>query len=84
MTGEEFLQTVEKLSDVRRIVLAPGDTIVLFIPERLSSTAYKWLSESMEGIFPGHRVIVLESGMDMCVVSDLETVTLLEPNKTDS
>jgi len=84
MTGDEFLQSVEKLLDVRRLVLAPGDTIAILMQERLTMSAYNALRESMGRTFPGHRVIVLECGMDICVVSDPAVVAALETVERDS
>lgn len=50
---------------VRVLNLQPGDKIVLRHPKHLSELAVDRLKQQVEELFPGHKAIILEEGMDI-------------------
>ncbi len=43
--------------------IQPGDTIIITAPGSLSDLAYERISQTVQEVFPGHKVIVLEEGL---------------------
>ncbi len=48
--------------------LKPDDVIVYESSHKLSSQSKEWLSQTSEALWPGRKVLVLDSGMSMTVV----------------
>lgn len=59
------------ISEIAKIELKPGDTIVLKSKFSFSNDAIERLQESFNELFPDHehKVIVLEEDMDLVVLS---------------
>jgi hypothetical protein len=57
------------LQDIQRLRLEPGDVLVLRMPDRLTAAAVEHLANTMQDAIPGHKVIVLEKGAQLEVVS---------------
>lgn len=57
------------IKDVYCLALHPGDTVVLKVDSRLSDTAAYSLRKALQSEFPGHKVLVLQAGMDIGVLS---------------
>lgn len=53
----------------QRFELGPAGVIVLKSPVRLTKTNVEYLSQCMAKTFPGHKVVVLEDGMELQTVS---------------
>ena len=52
--------------------LQPGDRVILRSRRRVSDSAYEHLKQSVEELFPGHRVVILEEGLEIFVARDKE------------
>jgi hypothetical protein len=70
MTGEQFLQAIESINDVRRLALSPTDTVVLMVPEHISEREFDQLYAMMLNTFRDRRVLVLDSGMEIGVLEE--------------
>jgi hypothetical protein len=55
--------------EVRRLRLEPGDTLVLRTPRPVPPTTATHLAAALREQFPGAQVLVLESGLDLEIVS---------------
>lgn len=58
-----------EIEDVRRLTLAPGDTLVLRVEDFLDRDEIDALKAQMDESFPGHQTLVLCGGCDLAVVS---------------
>ncbi len=58
--------------DVQRMVLSPGDTIVLKVPGRVSDQQAQFIKNLMQDKFPGHEVLILDGGMELGLLSPKE------------
>lgn len=56
------------LGDVQRLVLNPGDRVVLMSEERLSMDAAEHLRAVLQERFPGHETVVLDKGLKLGVL----------------
>jgi hypothetical protein len=56
------------LSDVKRLVVHKGDTIVLKSNEKLSPEALEYLKNQMKSIYPSHQTLILDEGVDIGVL----------------
>ena len=56
---------------IHRAQLQPGDIVVLKSPYSFRPEQYDSLREHLSNLFPGHRIAVLEHGMDIQIVSPL-------------
>jgi hypothetical protein len=56
------------LSDVKRLVLKKGDTIVLKSNEKLSPGALEYLKNQMKSIYPSQQTLILDEGFDIGVL----------------
>jgi hypothetical protein len=58
------------LSDVKRIVLNDGDTVVLYAKEHITIEQYESLKETWGPILKEHnvKVVLLDNGMDIGVL----------------
>lgn len=61
-------QQIHFLGDVERLVLNPGDTIVIKTAAHLTREHAKCLRAHVESVVPGHRVLVLTDGMEIGVL----------------
>ena len=57
---------------IARIDLRPGDTLVLKYPRPLSQEQRRNLMEAMKSASGGHRVMVLDGGLDLAVLTAAE------------
>jgi hypothetical protein len=57
------------LSDVKRLVLNPGDTIVLTCAQPLNNDQADRLKQRIRDLLGDHEVIVLANGLDIGVIS---------------
>lgn len=58
----------EKVEAVKIMRLEPGDTLVLKHSMLLNDAAWLHLREGMEALFPGHKCVLLDKGLDLDVV----------------
>ena len=56
---------VRYLGDLQRLQLEPGDILVLRTKELISADTADRLHENFKRILPGHKVIVLDAGIDV-------------------
>jgi hypothetical protein len=70
-TMPEVIINVEA-AKIAKLELKPGDTIVLSHALKLSFEIMGRLKSQLESIFPGHRVLVLDKGLDLSVVTPVE------------
>ncbi len=54
---------IKYLGDVQRLVLNPGDIVVLSVDEYIPNEAAQRLRSQLEASVPGHNVVVLSKGM---------------------
>lgn len=81
MTPDEAVKAIEGLREVASIQLAsfkPGDVLVLECQGQLDEWQYLSLSSTIEHVFPGHRVIVLEDG------ATLKVARAVQPEKVSA
>jgi len=64
----------EALEHLRKINLDPGDILILRYPRRLLSSEMHRIRESMERVFPGHVMVVIDEGAELSVLSSGLTV----------
>lgn len=50
--------------------LEPGDRIILRAQTRLPDSAYKRIQQQIEELFPGHRAVILDEGLELFVGRD--------------
>lgn len=63
---------------VERMQLDPSDTVVLSTDERLDDESAARLRLHLEGLLPGHSVIVLDSGMRISAIGHGAGITRIE------
>jgi hypothetical protein len=68
MTKPRKAREIRYLGDVRRLVLRPGDVVVLLVPGSIEPESAKRLSETMRANLPGHKVLVLADGLKIGVM----------------
>lgn len=61
-------QEIRYLGDVQRLSLHPGDVIVLKVTGKVSEEMGRHLKGTMENVMPGHKCLVLESGMEIGLI----------------
>lgn len=70
----EELPDTEALIDceIARVEVRPGDVLVVFSEERLLPGHRAIIREDLADHFPGHRVLILDDGKRLAVVSRVE------------
>jgi len=58
------------IETIQRVHLIEGDTIVIRTPRKLSSIDAERIRKQVEGLWPKNRVVVLEDGARLDVVSE--------------
>lgn len=59
----------DEFESVRILRLQPGDEIVVRVSDRgISSDDLRRIKSTAEGLWPGHRIVVLHNGIDIEVV----------------
>ena len=66
----EQTDVLDAITDVQRLQLKPGDTIVLLTEKTLMIEQKAQMTSSMHALFPGHRVLVLDNGAQIAVVGE--------------
>ncbi|MES2030862.1 MAG: hypothetical protein V4477_16905 [Pseudomonadota bacterium] len=54
---------------VQRLDLQVGDVLVLSAKQHLPESAHRYLRSTLSAVAPGHRVIVLDGGMQLAVLT---------------
>lgn len=76
--SEKFLKLIEenfeilfanKVFDVVKINIQPGDIVILRYPGMLRPTVYERLKDSVQPHFPNNKVMIFEDGLDISVVT---------------
>lgn len=64
-------EEIRYLGDVQRLELRPDDIIVLRLPDgrRISEADHVRMQAVAESYFPGHKIVILEGGMQIGIVS---------------
>lgn len=57
------------IGDLQRLELKPGDILVLKVDFKLSDSARNALYREIRAAFPDHRILILDTGIDMGVLS---------------
>lgn len=60
---------IEWAGEMTRVDLKPGDTLVFMFQERLSNEALVRIQANAERLFPGQKILVLEYGTTVGVLS---------------
>jgi hypothetical protein len=60
----------EPIGEVKRMTLAPGDSILVEVDRRLSDWEADRISTGVQRIFPGHQVLVVPPSITVSVVGD--------------
>lgn len=58
---------IPAVQSIERIVLRPTDALVVYVPGDVDQQIIDVLTANMQTVFPGHRVIVLQEGMNVLV-----------------
>lgn len=66
----ELAPAAHEEAQVRKLRLEPGDSIVLHYKGLVSPQLGARLREQLSSLFPGHRIIVLDSGMELGLVRE--------------
>lgn len=62
---------VNYLGDVQRLVMKPGDTVVVTCDETISDEVVKRIHDHVKAVVgPDHKVLVLSGGLKIGVVGD--------------
>lgn len=61
---------IEITGRVEALALRPGDVVVVHCEQMLSAEYGSTLKAHIEKQFPGHGVIVISGGLDLCVVRE--------------
>jgi hypothetical protein len=56
------------IADLSRVALEPGDILLIRSPKRLTLQSVDSLKKAIREGLPGHRVLVLEEGLDLAVI----------------
>ena len=59
---------VIELVNLSRVSLEPDDVVVLRHPKRVDQADAARLVERMGHVFPGHKVVILDAGLELAVV----------------
>ncbi|TXH48125.1 MAG: hypothetical protein E6Q97_25315 [Desulfurellales bacterium] len=62
-------QEIRYIGELQRLVLQPGDIIVLTIDADLTDKALGVIEEHMSTIFPGHKVLCLTQGVKIGIIN---------------
>jgi hypothetical protein len=68
-------------ADVQRLRLQPDDALVIRVPGRVSADQAQRIKAQVEVFAPGHKVAVLEEGMELTVVSGHANLAPSDPGK---
>jgi hypothetical protein len=60
---------IRYLGDVRRLVLAPSDIIVISIDAAVSAQSAENIKRHVEKAAPGHKCLVLDNGLKIGVLA---------------
>lgn len=60
------------LTDVRRLHLEEGDTLVVFVPELMSADMFRAVRQMLSETFPENRWLAMPDSMRLEVVSKIE------------
>lgn len=66
----ELAPVAHEEAQVRKLRLEPGDSIVLHYKGLVSPVGAARLREQLSSLFPWHRIIVLDSGMELGLVRE--------------
>ena len=61
---------IRYLGDVQRLHLDPCDVVVITASERINQANAEFMRDTLRGAFGNHRVVVLEKGMKIGVISE--------------
>lgn len=64
------------ITEVERISLQPHDVVLFRAETRLAQAVHREIREKLQEIFPDNRVIVIEQGSDLLVISPEEADAL--------
>jgi hypothetical protein len=59
---------IRYLGDVQRLALQPGDIVVLKFAGAISAETHCRLKAMVKNELPGHKVLILDSGMEIGVL----------------
>jgi len=57
------------IKDLQRVKLEPGDVLVVRAPGHLPPEAQGRIFQQLKNLFPDNQVLVLEAGLELCVVA---------------
>lgn len=63
------LMSIPSLSSIQSMRMATDDVIVIEVEQRLSAQGRENITEQITKLWPGRRVVVLDGGMKMKVMS---------------
>lgn len=61
-----------KLADLSRLDLRPGDVLVFRHEKRISQASVRYIKDECAKAIPGHRVMVLDDGLELAVLRPVE------------
>lgn len=68
--------SIKFLGSLQKLRAAPGDVFVLKFKEALDEATVARFVKQFYSVFPGHKVIVLDRGADIGVVSPVEITAI--------
>jgi hypothetical protein len=57
-----------KISDLSRVVLGPGDVLVLRTPFPVDKATQAEIRADLDEYFPGHKVVIMSNNVELAVV----------------
>ena len=61
-----------KVDSIKKLVLSDGDIVVLRSEQEICKDAFARVNEAMKGLIPNNKVILLDSGIDISIISQAE------------
>jgi pyruvate kinase len=72
------MDEVTQIEHMQSVALQPGDVIVLSMPHKISAQDEERVERMATNVFPGHKVIVMDGGMQMGVASKVDRLGAIE------
>lgn len=56
------------VSELQRIALGPSDVLVVNVPRGMDQKRLMYLHEQLQGVFRGHKVLIVEEGISFSAI----------------
>jgi hypothetical protein len=72
------MDEVTQITHLQAVALQPGDVIVVSMPHKISAQDHDRLERMATNVFPGHKVLVIDSGVQLGVASKVDRLSAIE------